>query len=169
MSTVPPEHGSGQPEEPQLDPSGQWQWDAQQQQWVPSAAARAAQAAHAQSTQTPAVETPAAQQPQGYQPTAEQPSFGTQQPTYGTPAPFYGTDPGCAANQPNQAYQPYAGAPPLAGAPMAGGPAYGPPAGGKPKSRKLLWIALAVVVIVVAGRFGGGPTTGRGNMVHSAL
>lgn len=145
MSTVPPEYGSGQPEQPQLDPSGQWQWDAQQQQWVPSAAAQAAQAAHAQApaAQAPAAETPVSQESaaaQGYQPTAEQPSFAAQQPAYGTDPTFsQPTQPG-QFSQPGQAY-----------APMAGGPVYGPPAGGKPKSRKLLWIALAVVVIVVAG------------------
>ncbi len=131
MSTVPPEYGSGQPEQPQLDPSGQWRWDAQQAQWVPSAAQLAAQQGAPQQT-TPQQTTPQQTTPQQ---TTPQPQFGTQSPAYGT-TPAYSPDPNFAAP----------GGYPAPGAyPMAGGP---PPK----KSRKLLLIiALIVAVVVVAG------------------
>jgi hypothetical protein len=105
MSGTPPEYGSGQPEQPQLDPSGHWQWDAHQQQWIPAQASVA--------------------------PAPFAPDFGQQAPAFGQP---YGGTPNFG---PPQGYAPTPGS-------YDG-------SGGKPKSRKVLWIALAVVVIVVAG------------------
>jgi hypothetical protein len=134
MSSVPPEPGS-RPLQPRLDPSGAWQWDPAQQQWVAA--------------------PPGQSQPAGpsYQPNQGAPhGYGRPVAAQGYPPPAQGYPAPAPGYAPPQGYPP---------GPGYAGP--GGPAGAKPGSHRRAYIAAAVVVALAAAgivvgvlAFGGG-------------
>lgn len=170
MSNVPPEQGprpqqppsvpeplsrtpqTGQEQAPvggqefQLDPTGQWQWNPQQQQWVPAQGPQNTSGGGGYQPDSPAGDqNPFANR--GYAPGQSYSS-----PQGSVPGPGYGPPPGY---------------PPQPGYPGAVGPS-----GGKPNARKLIFlaIAVAVVVVVIAGVLVGvfAYRSGGGNSAQSS-